>query len=253
MFDDLVPQSSVQAGPALQQPKPERSALDWVGDTFGPNGNLRGSSIGGVMQGMADPVVGAVQTVANLPGVKSLFGDLVNDAVKSKDKEYEAARSSAGRDGFDAARLTGNIASPVNLAIAAKVPLAAGGMARVRQGALVGGGSGAMEPVIDSENFWSEKAKQTGAGAAGGAIATPILGKLGDAVARRTAAGVQPVSQSQINDTVAAALSETGQSIHDIPQATLQRLQSEVQQALSNGQTLAQRLCFVVLILSLLD
>jgi hypothetical protein len=46
-----------------------QGASDWVAETFGSNGNLRGSAIGGVMQGMADPVAGAAQFAANLPGV----------------------------------------------------------------------------------------------------------------------------------------------------------------------------------------
>jgi hypothetical protein len=51
------------------------TAGSWLADTFGPSGNLRGSAIGGVMQGMADPVVGAVQFAANLPGIRSLAGE----------------------------------------------------------------------------------------------------------------------------------------------------------------------------------
>lgn len=232
MFDDLVPTQQ----PA--QPKQEKGALDWIADTFGPNGNLRGSAIGGVMQGMADPVVGAVQTVANLPGVKGLFGDLVNNAVKSKDAEYEAARAEAGRGGMDAARLVGNVASPVNLVAAAKVPLAATTMGRVGQGAALGGASGAMEPITNTENFWPEKLKQVGAGTVGGAVATPILGKLGDRLARKSSAGVAQATQQEIDAAVDSALQGTGQTAADLSPQMLQGLRDEVSKAFSSGQKL---------------
>jgi len=49
-------------------------AGNWIADTFGPSGNLRGSSIGGVMQGMANPVVGAVQLGSPAWGSCSGFG-----------------------------------------------------------------------------------------------------------------------------------------------------------------------------------
>jgi len=231
IFDDLVPEQTAQ-------PKQEKGALDWLADTFGPNGNLRGSSIGGVMQGMADPVVGAVQTVANLPMVKGLFGDLVNDAVKTKSAEYESARSSAGRSGFDAARLVGNVASPVNLAVAAKVPLAATTMSRIGQGAALGGASGAMEPVTDTENFWPEKLKQVGAGTVGGAVATPILGKLGDKLVRKSSAGVAQATQQEVDAAVDSALQGTGQTAADISPQMLQGLRDEVSKAFSSGQKL---------------
>lgn len=233
MFDDLVP-AQQQA-----QPKPEKGALDWIADTFGPNGNLRGSAIGGVMQGMADPVAGAVQTVANLPGVKGLFGDLVNSAIKSKDAEYEAARAEAGRGGVDASRLVGNVASPVNLIAAAKVPLAATTMGRIGQGAALGGASGAMEPVTNTDNFWPEKLKQVGAGTIGGAVATPILGKIGDKLARKSSAGVnQALQQSEIDAAVDSALQGTGQTAADLSPQMLQGLRDEVSKAFSSGQKL---------------
>lgn len=236
IFDDLVPTQPAQ-------PKQEKGALDWIADTFGPNGNLRGSAIGGVMQGMADPVVGAVQTVATLPGVKGLFGDLVNNAVKSKDAEYEAARAEAGRGGVDAARLVGNVASPVNLVAAAKVPLAASTMGRVGQGAALGGASGAMEPVTNTENFWPEKLKQVGAGTVGGAVATPILGKIGDSVARASKAGVGSAASNAATDAkvtaaINDALQETGQSISDLRPQALLELHNDVKKALSSGEQL---------------
>ena len=247
IFDDLVQVGSATA-------KKDAGPLDWLADTFGPNGNLRGSAIGGVMQGMADPVVGAVQFVANLPGINSVLtedsklsdlvtgkkpSNMVNRAIDQKNAEYEAARLKSGRDGFDAARLTGNVVSPVNLIAAAKVPMAATGMGRVSQGAALGAAAGAMEPVKDTENFWPEKLKQIGAGALGGGIATPIMGKIGDKIARKAGTGVPPiVQQQQVDDAVNAALAGTGQTINDISPAMLQGLRDDVAKALAQGKQL---------------
>lgn len=232
LFDDIPAVNAIQ-------PKKENGPLDWLADTFGPNGNLRGSAIGGVMQGMADPVVGAVQTVANLPGVKNIFGDLVNNKIKAKDAEYEMAREEAGRSGFDAARLTGNVASPVNLVAAAKIPMAVTGASRVGQGAALGAAAGAMEPVKNTEEFWPEKLKQIGAGALGGGIATPIMGKVGDKIARKAGAGAPSVvQQQQVDDAVNAALAGTGQTINDLSPAMLQGLRDDVAKALTQGKQL---------------
>ena len=66
---------------------------------------------------MADPVAGLVQMGANLPGVKSLVGDSVNAGIAGNEAQYEAARQAAGRSGFDAARLVGNVAAPSNVSL----------------------------------------------------------------------------------------------------------------------------------------
>jgi hypothetical protein len=75
ILSDEPPQQSVpgrfvlsDAPPAADNRNLLEKAAQWASDTFGANGNLRGSAIGGVMQGMADPVAGLVQMGANLPG-----------------------------------------------------------------------------------------------------------------------------------------------------------------------------------------
>ncbi|MBK8759218.1 MAG: hypothetical protein IPM03_02005 [Sulfuritalea sp.] len=139
-----------------------QGASDWFAETFGPNGNLRGSAIGGVMQGMADPVVGAAQFAANLPGVRSLAGESVNAGIKAKEAEYEAARARAGRGGFDAARFAGNLAAPSNIALASRIPAAAGLLGRAGTGAAAGAVGAAMTPETDAENYWSKHSTESG-------------------------------------------------------------------------------------------
>jgi hypothetical protein len=72
ILSDEPPQQSVpgrfvlsDAPPAADNRNMLEKAAQWASDTFGANGNLRGSAVGGVMQGMADPVAGLVQMGAN--------------------------------------------------------------------------------------------------------------------------------------------------------------------------------------------
>lgn len=240
-FDDLTPQqggSFADLVPAKEPKKAKsRNIGEWIADTFGPNGNLRGSEIGSWMHGMADPVVGGVQFLANAMG----RGDTVNSAISAKEKELADARQSFGREGTDVARIVGNVAAPTNLIAAAKAPLAATTMGRIAQGAAMGGAAGAMEPVANTDGgYWGKKAGQVTAGAVGGAVATPLIAKGGEMLARtlvkpqtNPAADFPAVVQS-IKD----ALNETGQSIDDIPAGQLQMLAKQVESAMKSGNSL---------------
>lgn len=147
-------------------------------------------------KGMRDPIDGAAQLLTNaLPsGLVSVGNDLNNwladktglvgrlpdggvDAqVKQQEVAYQASR---GPDaGFDGYRVLGNIASPANLAIAAKAPLAVSLGGRMGVGALSGGASAAMNPVT-GDDFWSDKAKQVGTGAVFGGVLPAVTGAIG--------------------------------------------------------------------------
>jgi hypothetical protein len=97
----------------------------------------------------------------------------VSGLIKQQEAAYQAKRSEAGESGIDGYRMMGNIASPANIAIAAKIPMAATLGGRLATGAAGGAASAALNPVV-SDDYWTEKAKQVGIGAAGGA-ATPLL------------------------------------------------------------------------------
>lgn len=167
-----------ESGYHLEEPGLIEKAGNWISDTFGPSGNLRGSAIGGVMQGMADPVVGAVQLGAHALGM----GDKVDSAIAAKEDEYQLARARAGRSGFDAAKLTGEVLSPVNLALGrAGTALSSPTVgSRVLTGAGTGAGAGALSPITDraaQQDFWGNKGRQVVTGAAvGGAIPAILTG-----------------------------------------------------------------------------
>lgn len=250
-FDDLIPEGARPAAApkkkhwaenmeALQLGMMDRALAkvrlpSWLDD-------LRGSAPYRVAQGMADPVVGTVQTLANLfPDATGIPG-AVNERVANVERRYQDARKAHGEEGFDAARFAGNVVSPANALIAAKAPMAAAGGARIAQGAAVGGGTAAMQPIADAEEngFWGQKAGQAAMGAAFGAVLTPFLGAIGERVVRRLsdprASGAS--GGRQTDAAIAAALKEAGQSIDDVPAPQLDALRAQVNAALADGMQL---------------
>jgi len=207
----FVPDQTEQA-----QPKKTKSIADEFMDTFGPNGNLRGSTVGGFMQGMADPVAGAVQFAGNLVGA----GDSVNKGIANKEAEYQQARQAAGREGFDATRMAGNVAS------AAFVPSptgASGLLARTAQGFRSGAVGALAMPVNDPDNYWNEKGKQVATGAAVGGVAAPVVGALSRVVSPKAsksadlallkAEGVTPT----IGQTLGGTANTVEQKLQSVP------------------------------------
>ena len=94
----------------------------------------------------------------------------VDQMVLDREAQYQADRAAAGRTGLDAGRLAGGVAATLPLAI---IP----GGATIVGSAAIGAGMGALQPVTAGE-FWVEKMKQAGlgaaAGGAGGAISQGI-------------------------------------------------------------------------------
>ena len=149
------------------------------------------------LQGVKDPINAGAQLFTNMlpDGVVNTGNQLnnwlaektgllakvpeggVNQMVSDEEKAYQARRAAGGEQGLDAYRLTGNILNPATFAAAARTPQAATLLGKV----LVGAGSGGIvsattTPVTNNqEDFWKEKAKQTGLGMAFGGL-LPVLG-----------------------------------------------------------------------------
>lgn len=191
-----------------------QSIGDWFSGTFGANGNLRGSGIGRVMQGMADPVVGGVQVVANALG----FGDSVNRRITEKSREYENARANAGSTGFDGLRAVGNIASPANLALASKIPVAASALGRVAAGAGQGAVSSLLNPIEDGgDNYWADKAKASAYGAAAGGVLTPVVSGIGRVISPNASVNknLALLRENGIHPTVGQTLGGVANSLEE--------------------------------------
>lgn len=133
----------------------------------------------GFVQGLGDPVYAVGQLIAKgleqLPESAKLGGRPIaasarafsERVVPEREAAYQRARAAAGEDGFDAARLGGNVVSGLvpGMAITRGASLIAPA-SRGIQAALSGGvGSALMTPVESATNFWENKAQQAGLGA----------------------------------------------------------------------------------------
>lgn len=156
----------------------DMSPIGFVADIYkrGLRGELitpeEESKLRGFAMGAADPSVGIAQFVANKLGL----GDGMNKAIAGKEAEYQTGRTEAGREGFDAMRMAGNVASPVTVlgmkGLSQVAPVATA-FERARQGAGVGGAMGLATPVTDvqdTEDFEKKKIQQELIGMGIGAI-----------------------------------------------------------------------------------
>lgn len=146
----------------------------------------------GFIQGLMDPVYGAGQLVGKaleqVPEGVSIMGIPVAKAaqafsekvVPQREQQYQTAREASGQDGFDWARVGGNIVSPANLVAGG----AAGSLARNvgAQAALAGAAQGVVSPVAATEDFGAEKAKQTAGGAFFGMLGSGATKAIGGAL-----------------------------------------------------------------------
>ena len=130
----------------------------WTDDDVAPAPKRQaGSVLSRTIEGLSDPIIGVAQVADRVlvnpirqlvsPGASSM-----DDFVKNREANYQAP------EGLDVARMVGNVASPMNY-LGAGVPL------RVRA-AIAAGAQSAMAPVENTDQFWQEKAKQAGFGAA---------------------------------------------------------------------------------------
>lgn len=198
-----------------------------------------GPSQSGFAMGLADPIHGGAQLLTKmlpnnvveagnrlnnwiaerLPIVAKLPEGGVDQQVREREQAYQAQR---GDTGIDWARLGGNIVNPVNLAIAGAAPAAAGLAGRMGIGAAAGGASASMAPVGDGD-FATEKAKQIGMGAAGGAAVPAIASGLSRIISPKAstnpdlallkAEGVRPT----IGQTLGGAANATEEKLGSLP------------------------------------
>ena len=146
--------------------------------------------------GMRDPIAGGAQFINNaLPGaigdarqsadawlnentggVLGYPGGDINAAIQQREQDYRAALPPD--EGFDEARLAGNLATSVAATRGLPIPKTMGGA--VGQGAVVGGAEGAAMPVTGEGEYWDQK----GGDIAGGAAMGGGFGAAGQALSR---------------------------------------------------------------------
>lgn len=183
-----------------------------------------------LVKGMRDPIDGGAQLLANaLPdglvkGVNSANNWLadktgmvarvpeggIDQMSREAEDKYQAQRQAQGESGFDGWRLTGNVASPANLALAARAPAAVSLAGRIGVGAGVGAISGGLTPV-GSGDYWDEKIKQVGTGAAFGGALPVVSSALARVISPNASknTGLQLLKDEGVRPTIGQTLGGT--------------------------------------------
>lgn len=234
-----------------------RRAVDFGGRLVSPTARLQqdmgGPSPADMLDAAANKIAGPGTFAGDVLGVKGASNEQLRQDIAASDAEYEAARKATSpvspntgdRDpGFDAARLIGNLLSPANI-IATRAAPSVVVNAPVRSIAARGAAAGAMgaaaQPVT-GEDFALGKAGQMAAGAAGGAVLTPVIAKAGEAAARAMqryrSMGTVNVTPEGLRQQIVAQLRADGIEPDTIPDAVFQRLTTDVRSALANGREL---------------
>lgn len=153
--------------------------------------------------GVVDAVNSATQYVNDLPiigpvtralGMTPATAQDVNQSVQQQEQDYQAARRATGNDGFDWARLSGNVIGTAPLA-AAMAPAA--GLSVPASMATAAGSSamlGGLQPVTEGGDFATNKLLQMGVSGLGGAA----LSGAGNALSRIISPRASTNSQLQL-------------------------------------------------------
>ena len=190
--------------------------------------------------GAAKPILGLGQMLANaLPfqGPKNY----ANDTLATLEEMTQRGAQTKWGTGGEIADFAGQVFSPVNVAAARLLPIAGGIASQAGKGAALGAAGAATAPVMErkgQENYWETKGAETALGAVTGGVATPLLGKLGEAIVRRMPKGeVETVRASvQTDQVLRDALKDLGQTIEDIPKAQYDQIRTEVLNAMKSGK-----------------
>lgn len=176
--------------------------------------------------GVVNAVNSATQYVNDLPvigpitkflGMTPATPDQLNQSIAAQEQQYQDARKATGQQGFDAARLAGNVIGTAPLA-AAMAPVAglsvpASIAAAAGSGAVLGG----LQPVTEKGDFTENKLKQM----AFGGVAAGALSGAGNALARLISPrasvnpNVQRLMDEGVTPTPGQLLGGTAQRLED--------------------------------------
>lgn len=164
------------------------------------------------LRGLRDPIDAGAQMLVR--GVEAAIPDSwttldqwakreagrVDDINRGAEKDYQQ-NWRGGDTGFDGARLVGNLIA--GAPAAAALPVGAGLSLAARTGlsALGGGVAGTLQPVTNTDDFWTEKAKQAGTGAAFGAVAAPITAGIARILSPKSSPQVQTLMNKGVTPT----------------------------------------------------
>lgn len=229
------------------------------------NESLLASVPGRTLKGWKDPIdAGAAMLPRGLSALSSGFGLLPNkvsgffdseaqkvDAgIQDSEREYQTARWKSGQEGFDGGRLFGNVLNPATVALSRVSPTGATSLlGRAFQGGVAGAVGGLATPVTDTSetSFGMQKVGQAASGAFGGALFTPIAGKITDAVApviKRIAAKFQDPeilgarASFETDFAIKKAMAEMGLTAESVNPDVFAKLRTQVLDSFKQGQKL---------------
>lgn len=132
----------------------------------------------------------------------------IDQQVRENEAQYQARRKAGGESGIDGYRMIGNVASPANLAIAARMPQLATLGGRAAVGALGGGVSSALSPVTQGDDFLAEKGKQLAIGTAFGGVTPALTGGIARMISPKASTNpqLQLLRESGVRPTVGQSL-----------------------------------------------
>lgn len=186
-------------------------------------------------EGLADPVHGGAELLTKmlpaslvergnqlnnwLADKTGLVARLPDGGVPQQVAQREADLRAGAPEGIDWARLGGNMASPVNIGLASLAPARAASLAgRMAQGAGVGAAAASLNPVGNrGEDFTTEKLKQMGLGAAGGAAIPAIAAGVGRVISPKASTNPQLalLMQDGVRPTIGQSLGGAANKIEE--------------------------------------
>lgn len=184
------PPPTVQSEPTFEQQLRGgvlgRTAQGFVADPLNAGAQLIAN---GLPRGVTDAINSATQYVNDLPiigaatkalGIVPATPEQLNQNIRDDEQAYQQARAAVGDDGFDYARLAGNVSSSAPLAAALAPAAGIGLTGAVGTAAASGSLLGALQPVTEGGDFTENKLTQMAIGAGGGAL----LSGAGNALSR---------------------------------------------------------------------
>lgn len=227
--------------------------------------SLLSSAPGRVLKGIKDPIDAGAQMIPRglsaLTSLGGLFPNRVSEfmdaeaksvdrGIEDSEREYQTARWAGGQEGFDGGRMTGNIISPANLALARLAPVtAAGSLGRALQGGKAGLLGGLFNPVTDTSgaSFGAQKTGQAAVGAAGGAVFAPLVGKAVDLLAPTIKSMQARFTDPKVlatqtilatDDAIEKVMRDAGVEQRNVPPDVMQELRRQVAASFKSGQRL---------------
>ena len=198
--------------------------IDWEAELSGegtappePDSDWRDSTLGGVVRGLRDiPDAGAQLLTRGLEAVAPEGSNFEKWAREQRESVEGINRGAevdymqnwrGGKDvGFDGGRLTGNVLATLPLVMTGAGPV------------VIGAVSSAMQPV-EGDDFWTQKAIQTGIGG--------VSGKVGDALFRGIARVVKPNSSKAVQSMMDEGITPTpGQALGGVAKTAEEKLTS---------------------------